>query len=74
MDIDLSSLNDQVDTIRTAFGYINRFKGHTFVIRIEGGLLDHSFFPLLVKDIVLLKKWESRLPSCRERASASTNS
>ena len=70
MDIDLSSLNDQVDTIRTAFGYINRFKGHTFVIRIEGGLLDHSFFPLLVKDIVLLKKMGIKIalvPGARKR-------
>jgi amino-acid N-acetyltransferase len=70
MDIDLSSLPDQVDTIRTAFRYINRFKGHTFVIRIEGELLDHSFFPLLVKDIVLLKKMGIRIalvPGARKR-------
>ncbi|MBN1566609.1 MAG: amino-acid N-acetyltransferase [Acidobacteria bacterium] len=70
MDMDLSSLPDQVDTIRTAFSYINRFKGHTFVIRIEGSLLDHSFFPLLIKDIVLLKKMGIRIaliPGARKR-------
>ncbi len=61
MDIDLSSLTDQVDTIRTAFSYINRFKNHTFVIRIEGRLLEHSLFPLLIKDIVLLKKMGIRI-------------
>ena len=70
MDIDLSSLPDQVDTIRTAFRYINRFKGHTFVIRIEGDLLDHPFFPLLIKDIVLLKKMGIKIalvPGARKR-------
>jgi amino-acid N-acetyltransferase len=56
MEPDLSSLHEQVDTIRTAFSYINRFKGHTFVIRLEGNLLSHPLFPLLIKDIVLLKK------------------
>jgi amino-acid N-acetyltransferase len=70
MDIDLSSLQDQVDTIRTAFSYINKFKGHTFVIRIDGSLLDHSLFPLLIKDIVLLKKMGIRIalvPGARKR-------
>ncbi len=70
MDMDISSLPDQVDTIRTAFTYINRFKGHTFVIRIEGSLLDHSLFPLLIKDIVLLKKMGIRIaliPGARKR-------
>jgi amino-acid N-acetyltransferase len=70
MDIDLSSLHDQVDTIRTAFSYINRFKGHTFVIRIEGDLLDNSLFPLLIKDIVLLKKMGIKIalvPGARKR-------
>ncbi len=70
MDIDLSSLPDQVDTIRTAFRYINRFKGHTFVIRIEGGLLDHALFPLLVKDIALLKRMGIKIaivPGARKR-------
>ena len=70
MDIDLLSLPDQVDTIRTAFRYINRFKGHTFVIRIEGSLLDHALFPLLVKDIVLLKRMGIKIalvPGARKR-------
>jgi amino-acid N-acetyltransferase len=70
MDLDLSSLHDQVDTIRTAFSYINRFKGHTFVIRIDGSLLAHPLFPVLVKDIVLLKKMGIRtaiVPGARTR-------
>ena len=70
MDLDLSSLPDQVDTIRTAFRYINRFKGHSFVIRIEGGLLDHALFPLLIKDIVLLTTMGIKIalvPGARKR-------
>ncbi len=70
MDLDLSALHEQVDTIRTAFSYINRFKGHTFVIRLEGSLLEHPLFPLLVKDIVLLKKMGIRIaivPGARTR-------
>ena len=70
MEMDLSWLNEQVDTIRTAFSYINRFKGHTFVIRVEGSLLEHSLFPLLIKDIVLLKKMGIRIalvPGARKR-------
>ncbi len=70
MDLDLSALHDQVDTIRTAFSYINRFKGHTFVIRIDGTLLAHPLFPVLIKDIVLLKKMGIRIalvPGARER-------
>lgn len=70
MELDLSSLHDQVDTIRTAFSYINRFKGHTFVIRLDGSLLDHPLFPLLIKDIVLLKRMGIRIalvPGARRR-------
>ncbi|HEQ72200.1 MAG TPA: amino-acid N-acetyltransferase [Spirochaetia bacterium] len=68
--MDLTSLQDQVDTIRTAFSYIGRFKGQTFVIRLEGSLLGHPLFPLLVKDIVLLKRMGIRIilvPGARKR-------
>ena len=44
----------QVETIRTAFGYITRFKDKTFVIKIDSPLIDSPLFPLLIKDIVLL--------------------
>ncbi|RPJ05838.1 MAG: amino-acid N-acetyltransferase, partial [Spirochaetaceae bacterium] len=63
-------LHDQAETIRTAFSYINRFKDHTFVIRIEGSLLSHPFAPLLVKDIALLQKMGIRIvlvPGARSR-------
>ncbi len=68
--MDMLSFTDQVDTIRTAFSYINRFKGHTFVIKIVSSLFSHPLFPLLIKDIVLLHKMGIRIvliPGARER-------
>jgi amino-acid N-acetyltransferase len=47
-------LKSQVETIRQAFSYINRFKGETFVIKIGDALINHDLFPLLIKDLVLL--------------------
>ncbi len=43
-----------VNTIREVFDYISRYKGKTFVLKIEDTLIDHPFFPLLMKDIVQL--------------------
>jgi amino-acid N-acetyltransferase len=52
--METQKLQGQVELIRQVFEYIHRFKGGTFVIKIEGSLMDHPFFPLLVKDLVLL--------------------
>ncbi len=52
--MDKQKLKEQVETIRQAFGYINRFKNETFVIKIESSLISHLFFPILIKDIALL--------------------
>lgn len=49
-DIDRASVN----TIREVFDYIRRYKGKTFVLKIEDALIAHPFFPLLMKDIVHL--------------------
>jgi len=54
MCMDKQHLKEQVETIRQAFGYINRFKNETFVIKIESSLLTSPFFPLLIKDIAIL--------------------
>jgi amino-acid N-acetyltransferase len=43
-----------VNTIREVFDYIRRYKGKTFVLKIEDTLIDHPLFPLLMKDIVHL--------------------
>ena len=52
--MDKEHLKEQVETIRQAFGYINRFRNETFVIKIESSLLTSPFFPLLIKDIAIL--------------------
>lgn len=52
--MDMHKLKEQVDTIRQAFGYVNRFKGRTFVIKIDSSLIAGPFFPVLIRDVVLL--------------------
>jgi amino-acid N-acetyltransferase len=52
--MDKQRLKEQVETIRQAFGYINRFKDRTFVIKIESSLLGNPFFPVLIKDLSIL--------------------
>jgi amino-acid N-acetyltransferase len=45
-----------ISTIREVFGYIARFKGQLFVLKIEDILLDHPLFPVLIRDIAQLQK------------------
>jgi amino-acid N-acetyltransferase len=45
---------DQVNAIREVFTYIRRFQSKVFLLKIEDSLLEHSYFPLLMKDIVQL--------------------
>jgi amino-acid N-acetyltransferase len=52
--MDKTILKEQVEAIRQAFGYITRFRGETFVLKLESSLLSHPLFPLLIKDVVLL--------------------
>jgi len=40
--------------IREVFGYIHRFKGQVFVIKINDDILDEPLFSLLIRDIVLI--------------------
>lgn len=54
--MEAQKLKAQAELIRQVFEYIHRFKGRTFVIKIEGSLMSHPFFPLLVKDLVLLHR------------------
>jgi amino-acid N-acetyltransferase len=68
--MDKRQLQEQVETIRQAFGYINRFRGETFVIRLDSVLLDHPFFPVLIKDLALLHSVGIRIvlvPGARHR-------
>jgi len=43
-----------VNTIREVFDYISRYRGKTFVLKIEDSLIGHPLFPLLMKDIIQL--------------------
>ena len=65
-----NSLKEQVEIIRQAFGYIERFKGETFVIRISSELIASPFIPVLLKDLVLLHRMGIRIilvPGARSR-------
>jgi len=44
-----------VQTIREVFGYLRRYKGQVFVMKIDDALLGKPLFSLLIKDIVLLQ-------------------
>jgi amino-acid N-acetyltransferase len=54
-------LQEQVELIREVFEYIHRFQGKTFVINIDCPLMDRPFFPLLLKDLVLLHRQGIRI-------------
>ena len=43
-----------IQAIREVFGYLRRYHGQVFVIKIDDALLERPLFPLLVRDIVLL--------------------
>ncbi len=63
-------LKSQVELIRQAFGYVDQFKGKTFVIKIASQIIQSSLFPILVKDLVHLHKMGIKIvlvPGSRER-------
>ncbi|MCL1945674.1 MAG: amino-acid N-acetyltransferase [Chitinivibrionia bacterium] len=45
---------DQIDTIRQTFGYLQKYKDSIFVIKIDGRLILHPIFQMLIRDVVLL--------------------
>lgn len=47
-----SASRASVNTIREVFDYIRRYKGKTFVLKLDDALIGHPLFPLLMKDIV----------------------
>lgn len=69
MDDNLS-LTDQVSLIREVFAYTRRFRRSTFVIKIDCSIIDEPGFPVLARDISLLKGNGIRIiiiPGARER-------
>jgi len=53
--MDNKKLKDQVSLIREVFAYTHRFKKSTFVIKIDSSIIDEPAFPVLARDISLLK-------------------
>jgi amino-acid N-acetyltransferase len=63
-------LKEQVELIRQVFQYAHRFQGKTFVFKIDGPVMEQGFFPLLVKDLVLLHRQGIRIvlvPGAKKR-------
>jgi len=70
MEMDKTRLKEQAESIRQAFGYVDRFKNETFVIKIDSALIADALFPLLIRDIVLLRRIGIRIvlvPGSRTR-------
>jgi amino-acid N-acetyltransferase len=68
--MNIMNLKEQVEIIRQAFGYIDQFKGETFVIKITSELIASPFIPILMKDLVLLHRMGIRIvlvPGARSR-------
>jgi amino-acid N-acetyltransferase len=68
--MDKLKLKEQSEIIRQAFGYIDQFKNETFVIKIDDSLLTDPYFPILIKDLVLLQRMGIRIvlvPGARTR-------
>lgn len=66
-------LKEQVELIRQVFGYVDQFKGKTFVIKIGSRIIQHPFFSILVRDLVYLHKigiYIVLVPGARERIDA----
>jgi amino-acid N-acetyltransferase len=47
---------DKVNAIREVLGYLSRYRGEVFVIKIDDSLLEEPLFPLLIRDVVLLHR------------------
>ncbi len=54
-------LGEPIQIIREVFGYLRRYRGQVFVIKIDDGLLKLPLFPLMVRDIVLLHQTGIRI-------------
>jgi len=52
--MDNNQLREHVDLIREVFNYNRRFQNALFVLKIDSPIIDHPYFPLLVKDLALL--------------------
>jgi len=67
------NLGAHVEIIREVFSYLRRFRGSTFVVRIDDALFDDPLFPMTVRDLALLHQAGIRVvvvPGAKERIDA----
>lgn len=67
------NLGAHVETIREVFRYLRRFRGATFVVRIDDALFDDPLFPMTVRDLALMHQAGIRIalvPGAKERIDA----
>jgi amino-acid N-acetyltransferase len=65
-----SQQKDDMNLLRQGFSYAHRYRNTIFVIKIDGKVIGHPNFPLLIKDIALLHQIGIRIilvPGARER-------
>lgn len=63
-------LRGDIEVIREVFAYISRFRGKSFVIKIDNDIIDYEFFPILLKDLSILHQSGIRIiivPGARNR-------
>jgi amino-acid N-acetyltransferase len=68
--METDKMQEQVELIRQTFEYVQLFKGKIIVIKVDGSIMNHSFLPLLVKDLVLLHRQGIQIllvPGAKER-------
>lgn len=61
---------EDMNLLRQGFSYAHRYRNSVFVLKLDGTIIDHSQFPLLIKDIALLQQVGIRvvlIPGARER-------
>ncbi len=63
-------LRGDIEVIREVFTYISRFRGKSFVIKIDNDIIDYEYFPILLKDLSILHQSGIRIiivPGARNR-------
>ena len=59
-----------IEVIREVFAYISRFRGKTFIIKIDNDIINYEYFPILLKDLSILHQSGIRIiivPGARNR-------
>ncbi len=68
---------EQVDTIRQSFGYVEQYRNAIFVIKVDGAVIRDPHFPIFIRDVVLLHNAGIKIvliPGTRLRISEILNS